>query len=123
MRRAIRTSSIILANLVIGENVVPEFVQEDCTPEKLLEPLREILTDSPLRRRQTEGFRRTGRDHVDRRPAAERARRRYRAGDDAESPATELASNNQKAGRCDRIRLSRRSPCIVEAYLRLPIST
>ena len=35
LRRAINTSSIILANLVIGENVVPEFVQQDCTPEKL----------------------------------------------------------------------------------------
>jgi lipid-A-disaccharide synthase len=56
VRRAIRTSSIILANLVIGENVVPEFVQENCTPEKLLEPLREILTDSPLRQQQTRAF-------------------------------------------------------------------
>jgi lipid-A-disaccharide synthase len=56
VRRAIRTSSIILANLVIGENVVPEFVQENCTPEKLLEPLREILTDSPLRHQQTRAF-------------------------------------------------------------------
>ncbi len=56
VRRAIRTSSIILANLVIGENVVPEFVQENCTPEKLLEPLREILTDSPLRQQQIQAF-------------------------------------------------------------------
>jgi len=56
MRRAIRTSSVILANLVIGENVVPEFIQEDCTPEKLAPALREILSDSPLRRRQVEAF-------------------------------------------------------------------
>ena len=56
MRRAIRTSSVILANLVIGENVVPEFIQENCAPEKLLPALREILTDSPLRRRQLEAF-------------------------------------------------------------------
>jgi lipid-A-disaccharide synthase len=56
MRRAIRTSSVILANLVIGENVVPEFIQEDCAPEKLLPALRDILTDSPLRRRQVEAF-------------------------------------------------------------------
>ncbi len=56
MRRAIRTSSIILANLVIGENVVPEFVQENCTPEKLVEPLLAILADSPLRRQQTNAF-------------------------------------------------------------------
>ena len=56
MRRAIRTSSVILANLVIGENVVPEFIQEDCAPDKLLPALRDILTDSPMRRRQLEAF-------------------------------------------------------------------
>jgi lipid-A-disaccharide synthase len=56
MRRAIRTSSVILANLVIGENVVPEFIQEDCTAEKLAPALREILSDSPLRRRQVAAF-------------------------------------------------------------------
>ena len=56
MRRAIRTSSVILANLVIGENVVPEFIQENCAPEKLLPALCDILTDSPLRRRQLEAF-------------------------------------------------------------------
>ena len=47
---------MILANLVIGENVVPEFLQEDCTPAKLAPALRDILSDSPLRRRQTEAF-------------------------------------------------------------------
>ena len=56
LRRAIRGSSVILANLVIGENVVPEFLQEDCTPEKLAPALRDILSDSPLRRRQVEAF-------------------------------------------------------------------
>jgi len=50
------TSSVILANLVIGENVVPEFIQQDCTPEKLVPALREILADSPLRQRQSEAF-------------------------------------------------------------------
>jgi lipid-A-disaccharide synthase len=56
LRRAISTSSIILANLVIGDNVVPEFVQENCTAEKLVRPLAEILSDSPLRQRQREAF-------------------------------------------------------------------
>jgi lipid-A-disaccharide synthase len=56
LRRAIRVSSVILANLVLGENVVPEFIQEDCTPEKLVPALRNILADSPLRRRQIEFF-------------------------------------------------------------------
>jgi lipid-A-disaccharide synthase len=52
----IRVNSAILANLVIGENVVPEFIQKDCTPEKLLPALRDVLGDSPLRRRQLEAF-------------------------------------------------------------------
>ena len=56
LRRMIQLSSVILANLVIGENVVPEFIQQDCTPEKLLPALREILGDSPSRRRQVEAF-------------------------------------------------------------------
>jgi lipid-A-disaccharide synthase len=56
LRRAIRSSSVILANLVIGENVVPEFLQQECTPEKLLPSLREVLNDSPLRQRQVEAF-------------------------------------------------------------------
>jgi lipid-A-disaccharide synthase len=56
IRRAIRSSSVILANLVIGENVVPEFIQQDCTPQKLAPVLRDILSDTPLRRRQIEAF-------------------------------------------------------------------
>jgi lipid-A-disaccharide synthase len=56
IRRAIRSSSVILANLVIGENVVPEFIQQDCTPQKLAPALRDILSETPLRRRQIEAF-------------------------------------------------------------------
>jgi lipid-A-disaccharide synthase len=56
MRSMIHVNSVILANLVIGENVVPEFIQQDCTPEKLLPALREILSDSPVRQRQLEAF-------------------------------------------------------------------
>jgi lipid-A-disaccharide synthase len=53
---AIDVKSVILANLVVGENVVPEFLQQDCTPEKLVPALREILADTPLRRRQLDAF-------------------------------------------------------------------
>jgi lipid-A-disaccharide synthase len=56
MRRAIDVKSVILANLVIGENVVPEFLQQDCVAEKLVPALRDILADGPLRRRQIEAF-------------------------------------------------------------------
>jgi len=52
----IRISSVILANLVVGDNVVPEFLQADCTPQNLSRALRDVLQDSPLRRRQVEAF-------------------------------------------------------------------
>lgn len=56
LRRAIRVSSVILANLVIGKDVIPEFLQEDCTPEKLAEALCDVLSDSAMRREQLEAF-------------------------------------------------------------------
>ena len=56
LRRAIQVSSVILANLVIGKDVIPEFLQEDCTPEKLAGALSEVLTDSPMRKQQVEAF-------------------------------------------------------------------
>ena len=55
-RRLVKVSSVILANLVIGENVVPEFLQEDCTPENLAVALTPLLNDTPERRRQVEAF-------------------------------------------------------------------
>lgn len=56
MRRAIKVQSVILANLVVGENVVPEFLQENCTAANLSQALRDVLSDSPQRRRQVEAF-------------------------------------------------------------------
>jgi lipid-A-disaccharide synthase len=56
LRRLIRAPSAILANLVLGENVVPEFLQQDCTVEKLTRALLPLLTDSPDRRRQVDAF-------------------------------------------------------------------
>jgi lipid-A-disaccharide synthase len=54
--RLARTASVILANLVVGENVVPEYMQRDATPEKLAPALRDILSDTPLRQRQVDAF-------------------------------------------------------------------
>ena len=56
IRLRARLPSVILANLVIGENVVPEFLQEDCTPEKLAEALLAVVRDTDARRRQIAGF-------------------------------------------------------------------
>jgi lipid-A-disaccharide synthase len=48
--------TVILANLVMGENVVPEFLQRDCTPEKLADALVPLVFDTPQRRWQIEAF-------------------------------------------------------------------
>jgi lipid-A-disaccharide synthase len=53
-----RLPSVILANLVIGENAVPELLQEDCTPEQLTEALVPLLSETPARLSQIEAFRR-----------------------------------------------------------------
>jgi lipid-A-disaccharide synthase len=41
---------------VLGENVVPEFHQRDVRSERLTPPLRDVLGDTPLRRKQVEAF-------------------------------------------------------------------
>jgi len=51
-----RIASVILANLMLGENVVPELLQEECTAEKLAAALTPLLADSPDRRRQLAAF-------------------------------------------------------------------
>jgi lipid-A-disaccharide synthase len=53
---AIRVPSIILANLVIGENVVPEFVQYRATPERLAAAALDILDEGDARQRQLDAF-------------------------------------------------------------------
>ena len=55
-RRVIQTSSIILANLILGENVIPEFLQQDFTAENLAPALRDVLADTPARQRQVDAF-------------------------------------------------------------------
>ncbi len=61
-RLMIRVSSIVLANLVLEQNVVPQFVQGECAPEPLAAALAPLLIDSSERRRQTEAFARL--DHI-----------------------------------------------------------
>jgi len=55
-RLLITAPSAILPNLILGENVVPEFLQRDCTAAKLAQALLPLLSDTPQRRRQVEAF-------------------------------------------------------------------
>lgn len=55
-RRAIQVPTVILANLVCGANVVPEYLQEECVAEKLAPAVAEILRDGQARESQIEAF-------------------------------------------------------------------
>ncbi len=51
-RRLIQVPSIVLPNLILSENAMPEFIQADCTPERLADALSPLLEDGPVRWRQ-----------------------------------------------------------------------
>ena len=51
-----RIPSIILTNLLLGENVVPELLQQNCTAENLAAALMPLFGDTRERRRQLEAF-------------------------------------------------------------------
>jgi len=55
-RLMIKVSSAILTNLVLGENVVPEFLQEECNGERLARALIPLFSDTPERRHQLAAF-------------------------------------------------------------------
>lgn len=57
-RRLITASSAILPTIILGEKVVPEFIQQDATPENLAEALGRLLTDTPEFDRQRAAFER-----------------------------------------------------------------
>jgi lipid-A-disaccharide synthase len=58
LRPLIKAQSIVLTNLVLGENTIPEFIQEDCTPETLATALLPLLSGPPERRKQEEALQR-----------------------------------------------------------------
>ena len=57
-RMVLHGTTVILANLVLGENVVPEFLQTRCTAANLGNALSDIIADTPVRRRQQQAFQR-----------------------------------------------------------------
>lgn len=48
--------SIVLPNLILGRNVIPEFLQERCTPAALAAAVLDILERGSARQRQIESF-------------------------------------------------------------------
>ncbi|HWJ20373.1 MAG TPA: lipid-A-disaccharide synthase [Geobacterales bacterium] len=49
LRFLLKVHSVVLANLVLGANAFPEYIQEDCTPTKLSSALAPLLIDTPER--------------------------------------------------------------------------
>lgn len=56
LRRALKLPSVVLANLVAGHNIYPEFHQEDCTAEKLAAALQPLFYETPERAAQIAGL-------------------------------------------------------------------
>ncbi len=56
LRKMVSVQSIVLANLVLGENVFPEFLQEKCTPDNLVAAMDELLSETPALAAQQDGL-------------------------------------------------------------------
>jgi lipid-A-disaccharide synthase len=55
-RAFVRVPTIVLANLVLGDNVMPQLVQRDATPERLAAEMTRLIGDTPERRAQVDAF-------------------------------------------------------------------
>jgi lipid-A-disaccharide synthase len=55
-RRVIRVPTVILANLILADNVVPEFLQENCTAAQLAPAVAALLKSGAARQRQLDAF-------------------------------------------------------------------
>jgi lipid-A-disaccharide synthase len=62
LRPLIKAQSIVLTNLVLGENAIPELIQEDCTAEALAAALLPLLSETPERQKQAQALQRL--DHL-----------------------------------------------------------
>jgi lipid-A-disaccharide synthase len=56
LRFLVNVPSVVLANLVLGENAFPEFLQEDCTADKLAAALAQIIDETPARAAQCDAL-------------------------------------------------------------------
>lgn len=56
LKYLITVPSIVLTNLILGDNAIPEFIQHDCTPRNLAAALAPLLGDTPERTRQLDAL-------------------------------------------------------------------
>jgi lipid-A-disaccharide synthase len=55
-RRLVKLPSVILPNLILGRSVVPEFIQDDATPDALSRHLLAAMAEGDRRHEQLDGF-------------------------------------------------------------------
>ena len=60
IRRMLRISQANMANLLLGREILPELIQEDCTPEKIVDALLPLLTDETVRKTQRDALLQVG---------------------------------------------------------------
>ena len=60
LKYLIKVPSIVLPNLILGENAIPEFLQQDCTPDKMADALIPLLRGGPERLTQVLALERIG---------------------------------------------------------------
>jgi lipid-A-disaccharide synthase len=58
LKYLIKVPSILLPNLILGENAIPEKLQRDCNPAALAAALTALMRDGPERRAQLEALER-----------------------------------------------------------------
>ena len=56
LKYLIRVPSILLPNLILGENAIPEKLQRECNPTALAEALAALIRDGPERKAQIEAL-------------------------------------------------------------------
>jgi lipid-A-disaccharide synthase len=56
VRRLIKVEHVSIVNLLAKRTIIPELIQEECTPEKLSAELVRLLTDPAVANAQREGF-------------------------------------------------------------------
>ena len=105
VRRLVSVKHASLVNLLNEHEVVPEFLQENCTPERLAAGVEALLSSDEVRKAQLQGFRQLAKALGEGWPRSESAARRR-------SP------NPKRAGRQSGARhhrqaqaLGRRLPC------------
>ncbi len=60
-RRLVRVPSVVLANVVMGDIVIPEYLNRDSAPDRLADAVVPLLRPTPARDRQVKAFERLDR--------------------------------------------------------------